>query len=235
MSLSHVTLIVIVAITGVVSSLSYLAIGLTSFVPTNHLADAINATKFDSIHTADLLHTANVVREGDAKVLTNLQINNQTLDPDNSCEFCTQVIYTPGKERQAAISYQADKVNLTGSKRIVFFAMGQKGGEQIAFVALGKTIDKSSGNVSNFHKNIFPDLAFAIMTQKITLSKNWHRYEISLDNADLRNITNPFGFVIMAGNASANQVFYIKGLTFDNKFAQNPVPTERDKREVARN
>lgn len=119
MFLSYITPIVIVAIAGVVSSYSYLVVELTSFAPTNHLVHAINGSKFDSIHPADLLHTANVVREGDAKVLSKLQINNQALDPDNSCDFCTQVIYTPAKERQAAIAYQVDKVNFTGSKRIV--------------------------------------------------------------------------------------------------------------------
>ena len=102
--------------------------------------------------------------------------------------------------------------------------MGQKGGEQIAFVALGKSIDES-GIVNNFTKNIFPDLGFSIMTQKIALVKGWHRSEISLDKADLGNITIPFGFVIMGGNTLASQVFYIKGVTFDNKTAQNPVPT----------
>jgi hypothetical protein len=212
-------------IVGVISSFSYLVGESTSFAPTTHLGNAINASKVDSIHPADLLHTANVVREGDAKVLSNLQINNQSLDPDNSCEFCTQVIYTPAKERQAAIAYQVDKINLTGSKRIVFFAMGQKGVEQIAFLALGKTIHESSGIVNNFDKNIFPDIEFPIMTQNITLSKYWKRYEISLENADLGKITYPFGFVIMGGNQSASEIFYIKGVTFDNKSAQNPVPT----------
>ena len=165
------------------------------------------------------------MREADAKVTSNLRIDSEYLDPDDNCEFCTKIIYIPGKEGQAAIAYKVDKVDLTLSKRVVFFAKGQKGGEQVAFLAAGKTRGEGSGIVDNVDKDIFPDQGFGTMTSKVTLSNQWNRYQISLSSNDLRDITYPFGFLMTEGKSSTNQIFYLKGITFDKRYAQDPLST----------
>lgn len=220
--LPRVSLTFYFALATVIGSLTYLAFAFTS-TNSEHLVHEINGNRSDPIQLAYVEHIPNVLREVDAKVTSNLQIDSETLDPDDNCEFCTKVIYTPGKEGLAAIAYELDKVDLTLSKRVVFFAKGQKGGEQIAFLAAGKTRGEGSGIVDNFDKEIFPDQGFGIMTNKVTLSNHWHRYQISLNSNDLRDITHPFGFVMTEGKSSTNQIFYLKGVTFDKNYAQDPL------------
>lgn len=228
MFLSRISLNFFLAIATVTGSLTYLAFGLTSTnspSASEHLGHIIIRNTSDPIQLAYVEHTPDITREADAKVASSLRINSETLDPDDNCEFCTKVIYTPGKEGQAAIAYRVGKLDLTLSKRVVFFAKGQEGGEKIAFLAAGKPDIKTSGNIDNFDKDIFPDEGFGIMTNKVTLSNQWHRYQISLSGNDLRDITHPFGFVMTEGNSSTTQIFYLKGVTFDKDFAQDPLPT----------
>ena len=75
--------------------------------------------------------------------------------------------------------------------------------------------------MDNFDKDIFPNQGFGIMTHKVTLSNHWQRYQISLNSNDLRDITHPFGFVMTGSNSSTIQIFYLKGVTFDKKYAQD--------------
>ena len=116
------------------------------------------------------------------------------------------------------------KVDLTGSKRIVFFARGQEGGEWISIVAVGKNIGQDSSVVYG-SKYIFPRVAFALVTKNITLSNDWRRYEINLEGIELSNVTVPFGFQITKNKSNINQVFYLKGVTFDNGSVRQSVPT----------
>ena len=227
MVLPRVSLTLFFALSAVMCSLSYLAFALTSpsVSVSEHRGHIINGNKLDPIQLAYVEHSPNVLREADAKVTSNLRIDSETLDPDDNCEFCTKVIYNPGKEGQAAIAYKVDKVDLTLSKRVVFFAKGQKGGEQIAFLAAGKTRGEGSEIVDDVDKDIFPDQGFGIMTSKVTLSNQWNRYQITLGSNDLRDISHPFGFVMTEGKSSTNQIFYLKGVTFDKRYAQDPLPT----------
>lgn len=212
------------ALAAVVGSMTYLGFALTStnsISDSEHLGHLKNGSTSAPIQLAYVEHSPNLLREDDAKVISNLQIDSETLDPDDNCEFCTKVIYTPGKVGQAAIAYEVEKVDLTLSKRIVFFAKGQRGGEQVTFLAAGKTRGEGSGIVDNFDKDIFPNQGFGIMTHKVTLSNHWQRYQISLNSIDLRDITHPFGFVMTGGNSSTIQIFYLKGVTFDKDYAQD--------------
>jgi hypothetical protein len=225
---SGVPLTFIVVLIGLIGSLTLVVFALTSISSTDNSSHPGHVTKgnsLDSIQLAYVEHASTVVREGDAKVLSDLAIDSESLEPDDNCDFCTQVTYKPAKEMVAAVAYQMDKVDLTLSKRIVFFAKGQKGGEQLSFVAAGKSIENGSGIVDNIDRDFFPDQGFGIMTKKITLSNDWKRYQIGLISNDLRDITHPFGFIIMGENPRQVQKFFLKGITFDDKYPTDPVPT----------
>lgn len=226
MFLSGVPLTFIVVLGGLIGSLTLVVFALTSSSTDNssHPGHVIKGNRLDSIQLAYVEHASTIVREGDAKVFSDFAIDSKSLEPDDSCHFCTQVTYKPAKERVAAVAYQLDKVDLTLSKRIVFFAKGQKGGEQLSFVAAGKSIESGSGIVDNIDRDFFPDQGFGIMTKKITLSNHWKRYQIGLIGNDLRDITHPFGFIIMGGNPHQVQKFFLKGITFDGKYPSDPVP-----------
>jgi hypothetical protein len=221
---NHMTLVSVMAAVGISISFIYLIVGQVNiFSIDNHVdhPDQENSSSVQLSHVEDALDP---VREGDAKVPGQFIINNDFVDPDDSCDFCTQVNYTTGTVGRAAIAYDLGALDLTESKRIVLFAMGQRGGEKIALMAAGI---ESQGNPEQrkAQVNIFDGIRFQIATQNITLSDNWQRYEIRTVGYDLKDIRYPFGFVLFENNSSSssNQVIYLKGVTFDNKPAKNPV------------
>lgn len=175
----------------------------------------------DSVKLSRLEHSRNLLKYGDALEKDSFKINNQFVDPDNNCDFCTQINYTIGKEHFAAVAYRTEKIDLGGSNRVVFFARGQNGGETISFLAAGKSEAPTVGANSN-KSFIFPGISFAVIAHNITLSKDWKRYQIGLYATDLRNITYPFGFAIES-KSSGSLAFYLKGVTFDTKVALNPI------------
>jgi hypothetical protein len=161
-----------------------------------------------------------IERGGEAKFYSRLMIDNDIMDDMNACHHCNKIEYTPGEEGKAGIAYMNDKLDLRGYQRIVFFARGQHGGEVVSFVAIGRsTYTPATKNVDTF-----PNQDFAITTKNVTLGEFWKRYEISLDKTRLEDVTHPFGFVITGPEPEVNQVFYLKGVTFDRKPAVNPLP-----------
>jgi hypothetical protein len=159
-------------------------------------------------------------RGGEARYYSRLKINNNFMDDMNSCHLCSRIIYTPGEHGKAGIAYLNDKLDLNGYQRIVFFARGQQGGEVVSFIAIGK----SAYNPSTKNVDTFPNQDFVIMTKNVTLGEFWKRYEISIDKTKLADVTHPFGFVITGHESGVEQIFYLKGVTFDSKPAVNPLP-----------
>ena len=76
----------------------------------------------------------------------------------------------------------------------------------------------------DYDDDLFPNEDFAITTKNVTLQNDWKKYEISLNKTKLEDVTLPFGFVITDNN-TPKQIFYLKGVTFDRKLAQNPLST----------
>src|SRR6476620_2284698 len=185
-------------------------IGILIFV-----ADAFKEATADK----SIEDSATAIKAGDATVASSLIINNNFIDPSHNCEGCTKMVYTPGSRQEAGVAYKDDTLDLEKSQRIVFFAKGQPG-EQVSFVAAGndsrvKSIDDTE---------IFPRINFSIVTDNVTLTNNWRRYEIGLNGTALFDATYPFGVQLAAGSTN-KQIFYLKGVATDDKPAQNPLPT----------
>ena len=187
-----------------------------SNVPSIHAVHPTTIQIERPVHVED---TPSVDRAGDAEFNSRLMIDNDYMDSTNSCEFCNKIEYTPGGVGKAGIAYRNDKLDLEGNQRIVFFARGQQGGEEVRFIAIGRSI--SGQNIND--EDLFPNGDFAITTKNVTLQNDWKRYEINLNKTKLEDVTLPFGFVI-TDNESPKQIFYLKGVTFDRKLAQNPLP-----------
>ena len=212
--------VLIVGILIATASCTILAYALgtnVSNVPGTHAVHPTTIQIERAVHVED---TPSIDRAGDAEFNSRLMIDNDYMDSTNSCEFCNKIEYTPGAVGKAGIAYRNDKLDLEGNQRIVFFARGQQGGEEVSFVAIGKS---TSGQTTN-DGDLFPNGDFAITTKNVTLQNDWKRYEISLNKTKLEDVTLPFGFVI-TDNESPKQIFYLKGVTFDRKLAQNPLPT----------
>ena len=125
--------------------------------------------------------TATPVKEADAKLPSKFVINKDFTDPDNNCEFCTAMIYTPGTNEEAGLAYKDIKLDLGDSQRIVFFARSEKSGEQVSFVAAGNDTSQVASNDTD----IFPKIDFAITTENVTMDDQWKRFQIALNGTEL--------------------------------------------------
>jgi hypothetical protein len=107
------------------------------------------------------------------------------------CEQCQFIVYKPftNKDRPIIAYASQTPIDLSGAKRIVFFAKGELGGETIKALAIGKSPDLVSTPSLN-------SLQFEVVSPNIVLTKDWKRYELQLDGLDLKNVTSPFGLVI---------------------------------------
>ena len=159
-------------------------------------------------------HSKSQEKVGDA----NLTISSDFVDPSIHCEFCPRIEYTPGQMGKSGIAYKSDKsLDLTSAKSVVFFARGEKGGEIVNFVQAGRDTPGTS-------TDIFKNKKFEVITEDVSLTNDWKKYQIDLTGANLNDITYPFGFIIRDQGAG-KIVFYLKAVTYDTQPAQNPLPT----------
>jgi hypothetical protein len=152
-----------------------------------------------------------------------MNVNEDFVDPENHCEFCTRVEYKPGPEGQAGFSYKDLKgLDLSGAKKVRFWVMGEEGDEKIKFKVAGKSLDKLQEKLGKLTKSIFKSERFALTTNQLTLDNKWKEYEIDLSGVDLKEITHPFAFEL-SGNGAQKEVVFIKGVVYDNKPAEEPL------------
>src|SRR5215212_5742655 len=148
---------------------------------------------------------------GDAN---SIKINEDFVDPEKHCEFCTLVEYTPGPRGVAGFAYENDEgLDLTGAKKMRFWVMGEEGNEKIKFKIAGKSLDNIQDRPPSRPTNsILESESFTLTTEEVTLANNWKRYEVDLSGVSLDDITDPFGFELSKSNGAQKQVIYIKGL-----------------------
>jgi hypothetical protein len=92
--------------------------------------------------------------------------------------------------------------NLTGAKKLVFWARGEKGGEVVTF---------KMGGVGMGHT--YPDSDSA-SSAPITLTKDWKEYFIDLSGKDLSHITGGFAWVGTAKENQSNITFYLRNIYY---------------------
>jgi hypothetical protein len=158
------------------------------------------------------------------------------------CEKCQFTVYKPIISQSApltnrpVIAYTSTSpLDLSGAKRIVFFAKGELGGESIKVLAIGKPPTSVPTSPPTGFR-------FGAMSGDIVLTNNWKRYELNVDGLDLTNVSSPFALVISKqrgstpivpgptsdrpplNNANTNDIsFYIKGVSIDNMPATQPI------------
>jgi hypothetical protein len=154
----------------------------------------------------------------------------------SSCEQCKFIVYKPVSSANVVLAFTSQTpFDLTGAKRIVFFAKGELGGETIKAAAIGRP--------SNLvPKPPITEFKFGVVSPIIVLTNEWKRYELSVDRLDLKDITSPFGLMISnqrgstpifpgpasdkppLNNRNAEDIsFYVKGISVDDKSAANPI------------
>jgi hypothetical protein len=167
---------------------------------------------------------------GDAEAGSRFfKVDENFVDPENHCEFCTRVEYTPGPQGTAGFSYEDLKgLDLSNAKKARFWVMGEEGDEKIKFKLAGKSLDKLEDKLGKLPdklaKSIFKNERFALTTEQVTLDDKWKKYEVDLSGVDLKDITHPFAFEL-AGNSGQKQVLFIKGVVYDDQPAVDALAT----------
>jgi hypothetical protein len=94
--------------------------------------------------------------------------------------------------------------NLTGAKKLVFWARGEKGGEKIAEFRLG--------GVGQGRE--YPDSDTASIGPVI-LSKQWKKYEIDLRGKDLSYISGGFAWTANVDDNPSSCMFYLDDILYE--------------------
>jgi hypothetical protein len=128
---------------------------------------------------------------------------------------CIKVKYTFGQNRWAGIywqnradnwgDYPGNDYSLMNIKRISFRARGETGEEVVEFKA-GGINDKNKKYRDSFVSTI----------GRVTLTKDWKKYIINLENKDLSNVIGGFCWVASADfSTQPNITFYIDEILFE--------------------
>jgi hypothetical protein len=166
-----------------------------------------------------------------------VEIDENFIDSENSCEFCTYIKVKPGPTKQTGFVYTNDKgLDLSSAKSVSFFAMGLDGGEKLKFKVAGKTVvdEVKKGpfmpDVNAPGLDLFKGKKFALATEEVTLEKDWVPFSVDLTNVpkeQLTGVTHPFA--IEMSNIKGEQEFYIKNIIYrTEEFDLNTLATVAD-------
>lgn len=174
----------------------------------------------------NVLDNPNTIEMAGDAASGSLNVDEDFVDPEQHCEFCTRVEYIPGPQGLAGLAFKgANALDFTGAKKVRFWVMGEEGDEKVTFKVAGKSSGNQAGGLA---KGIFKNEKFALSTQEIKLGNDWKKYEVDLGGTDLQGITHPFGVEIAKGSTGKPQVVYIKGVVYDTQPPENPVATIED-------
>lgn len=131
-------------------------------------------------------------------------------EPENGTH-CAYISYDRTKEQWSSLFIQGDGtwnrgpgigLNLAGCDKLVFYAKGRVGKENVKFGFGYDTADQSGLTDSSYASRV------------ITLTNYWTRYELDLSGKDLSHINGLFMFSVDAFNNPYNVEFYLDNITY---------------------
>lgn len=143
-----------------------------------------------------------------------VQFTEACKEQPRSKPTCIKITYTIGPKGWAGI-YWLNKPNNWGDKpgedwsargysSITFWARGEKEGEVVEFKAGGVEDNKKP------HKD-----SFEVSTHKVTLEKDWKRYEIKLDGENLSSVIGVFCWVASGSSNPEGLTFYLDDIQYE--------------------
>ena len=112
--------------------------------------------------------------------------------------------HTSDKNGWVRLSWQkTGSYNLTGARKLSFFARGENGGEVVEF---------ELGSLSSAHLD-----SDSAASGPVMLTKDWQEYKIILFGLDLSRITNGFSCVINRFDNREGIVFYLDEIKFERE------------------
>jgi hypothetical protein len=138
-----------------------------------------------------------------------LTVDLESKESPHSGETCIEVLYdAPGMWVGVAWQHPANDwgdlpggYDLTGAKKLTFWARGKEGGEKIDFGVGLLGSDKE-----------YPDTSKAEL-KGVKLKREWKRYSIDLDGEDLTSIKTPFVWTL--GGRGRPVTFYLDDIQFE--------------------
>jgi hypothetical protein len=146
----------------------------------------------------------------------DLSYNDNFKENPRSGESCIQITYTAKRKNGAGWSgiYWQNPANnwgnkkggfdLTGAKKLVFWARGQNGNETIAEFKIGGITGQN-----------MPGDSDAVSIGPITLTRAWQKYEIPLEGKDLSHIIGGFAFSASADDNPNGFVIFLDDIYFE--------------------
>jgi hypothetical protein len=143
-------------------------------------------------------------------------MDEEFVDSENHCDFCIAMEYTPGPSGRAIVAlWNSEPLDLGSAKKLVFSARGENGGERLVTYAAGSDVANRLADASSTipENSGLADVRFSA-SKDLTLTTQWQRYEMDLENTDLSQVTHAFAFEILEGNGDEKQVAYIDSIYF---------------------
>ena len=221
MAVCAVALGMTLAVTGVVGQGLHHLTSATTTVNDAALDAGFHVPKFLNAEAATMPMLAldytllDVERDGDAAAGPDVvRVNPGHLD--EHCEYCFKIDYSPYLAGKAGIAWKtAQPLDVQGAQRMVFWAKGEYGGEQIRVMILGKP----NGTATSIEdENLFDHVRFVSASETITLTSRFQVYQVEVPNVDAENfndITHPVAVEIDDGSGLRTVVVYLKGFIFD--------------------
>ena len=187
--------------------------------PASEIGTTIRPSSIVLMNIEDLRATD---RTGDAEANPNSLIVSSALNDEENGHI---IQYTPASIGFAGIAYKADKnYDLSNAQRVVFFAKGQNGGENVTFAAVGRNENTATfNNTDETLGSAFNNQNFSLISEDVSLDRDWKRYQISLEGVDLQSISHPFAFIVHRGPGPEAVTFSLRDITYDSKPATDPL------------
>lgn len=144
----------------------------------------------------------------------DLRINEAWKENPYSRRTCIRIDYSARRKQGAGWAgvYWQDPLNnwgnvpggfnLTGAKKLTFYARGETGGELITEFKVGGI------------QGAFSD-STAVSIGPIALTPHWEKYTISLENEDLSVVIGGFAFVLSEMENPEGAIFYLDEIVYE--------------------
>jgi len=169
--------------------------------------------QFD-VYTEKMSRMNHYIPSGYMGDYSDLKVNDRWKDQPRAGKTCIRIEYTPKMSQGAGwagIYWQNPANNwgtrkggydLSGAKRITFWARGAEGGEALSEFKIGGI----TGEYSDTDTLAISD---------IELTKNWKRYEIDLSDADLTSIIGGFCWSANLDSNPDGVVFFLDDIIYE--------------------
>jgi len=139
-----------------------------------------------------------------------IDLNDQWTQNCHSDPTCIRVVYHPPSNKWAGVYWQYPDGNwghepgraITGAKKLVFWARGERGDEVVSFKVGGINKEKYKDSLE---KSLGP----------VKLTTEWKPYEIDLSDAKTSSVIGAFAWIVSAKGNPNGVTFYLEGICFN--------------------